>query len=375
MTFPKSDIDETLINVTNLLSAWFEENKRELPWRAIKDPYLVLVSEMMLQQTRASVVIPYFEKWRALFPDVYALAASDITAVLKAWEGLGYYRRAKYLHKAAHIIVENHQGKIPSSREELRLLPGVGSYMEGAILAFGYNQKIPAVDGNVQRFISRLFSIESPIEKAVTQKDIRQLAEKMVKLSHSPITEALIEFGALICQKNPKCGECPFEDRCLAKKKGTELYLPHKTKHEKIEKIHRVMFVMISDGHVLVRRETEKLMQDLYHFYQYDLSPKDKRMDVVARQLQKWSFWISEHYPLQREFQFFTKYKATIEPHLLFFHEKISIDGYTWIPLEDINKYPFSSGSKKVLKQLYEDRSHGVFPGVGWTRNTYLGRE
>ena len=187
------------------LLEWFEANKRVFPWREHPTPYRVWISEVMLQQTRAQVVVSYFDRWMKRFPNVEALAAAPIEEVIKIWEGLGYYSRARNLHKGAQEIVRKHGGRIPNTREALLELPGLGPYTAGAILSFGFHQRATAVDGNVLRVLSRFGWIAEDIGKIAARRKIEALAESLLDEKKPWVSaEALIELGATICLPQPR---------------------------------------------------------------------------------------------------------------------------------------------------------------------------
>lgn len=207
---------------------WFAVHRRPLPWREDRDPYRVWISEIMLQQTRVDTVIPYYERFLAAFPTVDALAAASETDVLKLWEGLGYYSRARNLHRAAKEIVARFDGRLPPTVEELLTLPGIGRYTAGAIASIAFDQPVAAVDGNVLRVVARLLGITEVITKAAVQ---RRVAEQVVAMmppgEAAAMTEALMELGALVClPRNPLCARCPWRDDCLAQAQGIAEQLP-----------------------------------------------------------------------------------------------------------------------------------------------------
>jgi A/G-specific adenine glycosylase len=210
------------------LNSWFLENRRELPWRIDPTPYRVWISEVMLQQTRASVVIPYFERWMTLFPDVAALAAAPIERVIKTWEGLGYYSRARNLHRGAQQMVESFGGEVPSDREALMSIKGLGPYTIGAILSFGFQKRAAAVDGNVTRVLARYFSIEENVGRQSVKRLIGEKAEAILDEREPWVTaEALIELGATVCTPKPFCELCPLQKSCLGKDKAESLPIKH----------------------------------------------------------------------------------------------------------------------------------------------------
>ncbi|MDQ3005792.1 MAG: A/G-specific adenine glycosylase [Chloroflexota bacterium] len=215
--------------LSSKLLAWYRDNKRTLPWRVPNpDPYAVWVSEIMLQQTRVETVIPYFEKWLGLFPNIRALANASEQDVLNAWEGLGYYSRARNLHKAAKIVVHEHAGQLPRDLLALRKLPGIGRYTLGAIASIAFGMDIPALDGNIRRVYSRLFDIAEPADAPVGERILWQLAgEQLPKGQAGDYNQALMDLGATIClPKNPRCLICPLMKVCKARKNGTQEQRP-----------------------------------------------------------------------------------------------------------------------------------------------------
>lgn len=212
------------------LLAWYRDNQRTLPWRGHPSPYAVWVSEIMLQQTRVETVIPYFEKWMRLFPTVAALAEASEHEVLNAWEGLGYYSRAHNLHKAAKIVVEQYNGKIPRDLGELRKLPGIGRYTLGAIASIAFGMDVSALDGNIKRVYARIFDVREPVDSPAGEKILWELADRHVpKGQAGDYNQALMDLGALICvPKNPRCLICPVMKLCQARQNGTQDQRPVK---------------------------------------------------------------------------------------------------------------------------------------------------
>jgi len=243
----------------NLLQ-WYHHIKRDLPWRENHDPYRIWVSEIMLQQTRVDTVIPYFNQFISKFPTVKHLAEAPEEEVLKCWEGLGYYSRARNLQAGAKMVMELHNGQIPNTKDEVAALKGVGPYTCGAIMSIAYNKPIPAVDGNVMRVISRFFALEDDIAKASTRVKLEHLVEGMIPEGEARyFNQALMELGALICTpKNPNCLLCPVMDNCAARLEGREHELPIKSKAKKARVEYRVAAIIEGSGEhagkVLVRQ-------------------------------------------------------------------------------------------------------------------------
>lgn len=200
------------------LRTWFQKNGRDLPWRRTQDPYAVMVSEFMLQQTTVTAVVPYFERWMTAFPTPQALAAADEQQVLHLWQGLGYYSRARNLHKAAKAISSEYDGKIPANVEALRALPGVGDYTAGAIAAFAFDAAVPVIDANIARVLARLNDYRNPIDDTAGKAFLTQAATALLPKNGGRLhTSALMELGALVClNRKAMCVECPVKTQCKA---------------------------------------------------------------------------------------------------------------------------------------------------------------
>ncbi len=211
------------------LLRWYSARERPLPWRATRDPYGIWVSEVMLQQTRVETVEPYWRRFLAAFPSVEDLAAAEEVAVLAAWSGLGYYRRARMLRAAAQTIVARHGGQFPRELDQARELPGVGPYTAGAVLSIAFDAPEPLVDGNVARVLARVFALEGEIARGATQKELWALAAALVPREGGAgrWNQALMELGALVClPREPGCGECPWSSRCQARRLDTIARIP-----------------------------------------------------------------------------------------------------------------------------------------------------
>jgi A/G-specific adenine glycosylase len=215
-------------DVARRILSRYRRDRRDLPWRRTRDPYAVWVSEVMLQQTRVATAMPYYERWLARFPTVEALAAAPLDEVLAAWSGLGYYRRARNLHRGAAEVVSRYGGRVPGQAEELRALPGIGRYTAGAIASIAFGQREPVVDGNVARVLARVYAIEGELARPATQARLWALAGQMVpRRSPGDFNQAAMELGALVCTPtSPRCPECPVGDVCLARAQGRQHALP-----------------------------------------------------------------------------------------------------------------------------------------------------
>ncbi|MCR8659545.1 A/G-specific adenine glycosylase [Paenibacillus endoradicis] len=250
---------------------WYFHIQRDLPWRQNHDPYRIWVSEIMLQQTRVDTVIPYYNTFMEKFPTVRALAEAPEDEVLKCWEGLGYYSRARNLQAGARMVMEQYNGQVPTSVEEVAKLKGVGPYTCGAIMSIAYNEPVPAVDGNVMRVLSRFFLLEDDIAKASTRTNIEKLVVTMIPEGKARyFNQALMELGALICSpKSPSCLICPVMEHCEARIQGRELEIPIKTKAKKARVEYRVAAIVEgireNEGKILIRqRPAEGLLAGMW---------------------------------------------------------------------------------------------------------------
>lgn len=326
------------------LKNWFLQTKRSFPWRDEPTPYVVWISEIMLQQTQASVVVDYFYRWMERFPTIEALAAASIEEVVKTWEGLGYYSRARHLHHSAQFLVDHYGGKLPSSREKLAQVKGLGPYTIGAILSFAFHQKAAAVDGNAIRVLSRYFAIQEDIQQKATLKRIWEIAENILP-DRQPwvVVEAIIELGATLCKRDPHCKKCPLRTGCSAYRLGLQQELPKKKKKVEITALIRTVFVVIHDHEILLRKGKEgEIMADLYEFPYVEHNEKEFPFAFGAQKVHNLD-------PVKHSF---TRYKATLYPSLWKALEKEELVGYEWISWHSIHRYPFSSGHKKILKEL-----------------------
>ncbi|MGZ9235338.1 MAG: A/G-specific adenine glycosylase [Anaerolineales bacterium] len=255
--------------LSSRLLAWYHANKRILPWRGDSSPYAVWVSEIMLQQTRVEAVMPYFEKWMRLFPDVHALASASEHDVLNAWEGLGYYSRARNLHKAARIVADQYNGEIPRDVKELRNLPGIGRYTLGAIASIAFGMDVSALDGNIKRVYARIFDVAEPVDSTVGEKILWQLAdENLPKGQAGDYNQSLMDLGATICvPKNPRCLICPVMRLCKARLNGTQDQRPVLKPKKDVPHYVHAAGVIIERGRVLLaQRPSQGLLGGMWEF-------------------------------------------------------------------------------------------------------------
>ncbi|MGL4540834.1 MAG: A/G-specific adenine glycosylase [Candidatus Rhabdochlamydia sp.] len=329
------------------LKKWFIEQKREFVWRIHPTPYAVWISEVMLQQTRASVVEEYFERWMALFPSVKALARASQEEVIKAWEGLGYYSRARNLHLAAKYILEKHDGCIPNSKQELEKIKGLGPYTVGALLSFAFHQKAAAVDANVARVLARYYGIEGDVTKTKTKQQIQTVTEGLLPEEEPWICmEALIELGALVCGKVAACLQCPIKKGCRARELKKQHVLPNKPPKKKVKLLNRTVIVLTYQDAILLRKKESGLMADLYEFPYFE---EENKKGVLGEFLAKEAIY-ERHLTVVTHT--FTQFKATLFPSVWQALRKEVFNDYIWVLKKDLARFPFSSGHRKILQEL-----------------------
>ncbi len=243
-------------SIRRRLLAWFRRHARLLPWRGTRDPYRVWVSEIMLQQTQVATVVPYFERFVARFPDIASLAAADEQDVLRLWEGLGYYRRARQLHAAANQVVTEHEGEFPVDFESVVGLPGIGRYTAGAVLSIACDQRLPILEANSTRVLCRLAGYRGDPAKSAGQRFLWQLAEDLLpRKDVGDFNQALMELGSQICSpRNPRCDECPVRSKCATCSAGLQDEIPVKNGATKFQDVREAAVVVRRDGKVLMRQ-------------------------------------------------------------------------------------------------------------------------
>lgn len=337
------------------LKTWFMSEKRDLPWRVTNHPYAVWISEVMLQQTQVAVVIPYFLNWMNRFPTIHDLAQASLDDVIKVWEGLGYYSRARHLHAAANYLVEHFNGELPNQEEELKKIKGLGPYTIGAILSFAFHQKKGAVDGNVIRVLTRYFGIKDDISKPTTVKQLRLLIETLLP-DHEPwiINEALIELGATVCQRKSRCHICPIKSSCVSFKDAEVENIPFNSKKIKIEQLYRSVAVIQCDSHLLVKRgQKGAIMSDLYEFpYFEETKERFSSTNLRSKVAKYFALNVVEQEVLKEVKQGFTRYQAHLYPILFSCQQLQEIEGYVWLSYQKLKQLAFSSGHRRIFQQI-----------------------
>ena len=255
-------------NFTQTILSWYDQGHRDLPWRRTQDPYRIWISEIMLQQTRAETVVSYYERFLARYPTVQDLASAPEEELLKAWEGLGYYSRARSLQKAAKEIVARYGGQLPADLEKLRALPGIGDYTAGAIASIAFGIPAAAVDGNVERVLCRWDAIKDEVGTPAVRRQIAARAQALVPPDRpGAFANAMMEMGATMCTpKNPKCLLCPVREGCMGFAQGIAQELPHKAKKKAQRVENRAVLLVFCDNRVLIVKRQEKLLGGLFVF-------------------------------------------------------------------------------------------------------------
>ena len=255
------------MNFQQALLMWYQVHQRKLPFRESGDPYHIWISEIMLQQTQMDTVLPYYERFMKAFPTVFDLAKATQEQVMRLWAGLGYYSRARNLHKCAKVLVDEFQGRFPEDYAQALKLPGIGPYTAGAVLSIGYNKKIPAVDGNVLRVYSRLFNSHADIGEVKNKKAIENKIRQLIPENARDFNQAMMELGALIClPKNPKCEICPINNSCQAKQLSIQNELPIKSKKPINKKIPIAVGIIRRSDQILITKTDTPLLKGLWAF-------------------------------------------------------------------------------------------------------------
>lgn len=277
---------DSLAFQTHLLD-WYKKNKRQLPWRKTNDPYKIWVSEIMLQQTKVDTVIPYYENFMQRYPTIYDLAEAEEQTVLKDWEGLGYYSRARNLLEAAREVVANYGGKVPDDPKELGELKGIGPYTKGAILSIAFQQAEPAVDGNVMRVLSRVLAVKDNISDQKTRKKFEKIVrEIMPERDPSSFNQGLMELGALVCTpKSPACLLCPVQEECRAFHEGIQETLPVKLKQKKQRTVfYDVLLLKDESGKIAIeQRPNNGLLANMWQFPMIEKSTREELVQAVRK--------------------------------------------------------------------------------------------
>lgn len=344
------------------LLAWFAEHGRRLPWRAAgrRDPYQVWIAEVMLQQTRVPTVIPYFQRFIHLFPDVSALARAELDAVLKAWEGLGYYARARHAHSAARLMVERHAGQVPAERSVLLALPGIGEYIAHAILSLAFGQDYLALDANGRRVLARWMGLDRPLRERSAESALRAFGEGLLPAGRAgAFNEALMDLSSLICTpKSPACGVCPIRGSCQAYLQGRQEQIPARLPRRQVPHYDVSAAVIWQDGKVLLAQRLEEgMLGGLWEFPGGTREAGESLEECLRREIQEelgMEIAVLEH--LISVPHAYTHKRITLHA----FHcrpvrgtpQKLEVKDWRWVAPADVLQYPLSVADQRVAEAL-----------------------
>ncbi len=356
-------MDREILHIQRVIADWYRENQRSLPWRQTRDPYAILVSEIMLQQTGVETVIPYYERFICRFPDPQSLARAEPDEVLKSWEGLGYYARARNLHQACRLIVEQYDGKIPEDYDALTELPGIGIYTAGAVLSIAYGKPFPSVDGNIHRVFSRVYLDCAISEEREEKEYTRRLAEAHIQIafrggiSPADFNQAYMELGALVCDpENPRCDHCPIAAYCRARETGLQQAHPLKAKKPAIEtKEMEVGIVWHSRRLLLEKRQESGLLKDFWGLPTIEASSDyEPGLSLTAYLTTRFGIDCIDSKEVFRERHVFTHQRWRMRVFQVFCdpskaEESISGRVFSFVPHEETHSLAIPKAFRKVL--------------------------
>ena len=347
-------------SLRKLLINWYLANHRDLPWRKTSNPYHIWVSEVMLQQTQVATVLPYYRRFLQRFTSLESLARADVQDVLKVWEGLGYYARARNLHRAAGLIINHHHGIMPDGWEGFRKLPGVGDYIAAAVLSIAFGKPYAVVDGNVKRVLARLFLKEAPVNKSTSIKIFKEAADQLLSpRDPGTFNQALMELGAMVCKpQQPLCSKCPIQGLCLAYEADRVDEYPKKLKKSPTPQFNIAVGVVFKNSSVLItRRKPDGLLGGLWEFPGGKIQNDEKAKEACIREIKEetnLSVGIDSH--LGRIKHAYTHFKIIMDvfccSHL---SGKVKLNGpvdHRWIKLENLDDYPFPKANHKFFPAL-----------------------
>ena len=351
---------QRLVQFRKRLIAWYKKHQRDLPWRKTLDPYAIWVSEIMLQQTQVKTVLPYYAKFLKRFPTVENLARARIQTVLKVWEGLGYYSRARNLHRTAKIVTTEMNGRFPDSVKQLLQLPGIGPYTAGAIASFAFGHDEPILDGNVMRLLSRIFHIDSDITQTATRNKLWSLSGQLVNNANAQLlNQALMDFGATCCiPRKPLCLECPLETICLAKKRNHQHQLPVKAPRKPVPHYDIGVAVVWKDNRVLIdRRKPEGLLGGLWEFPGGKVKKSESRPACIRREVkEELGIHVKVHKPLIKVDHAYTHFRVTLHVYTCSYLsgtcQALECTDWKWVSVNQLQRFPFPTANHKIIAAL-----------------------
>lgn len=354
-------VDEKQVKrIQMALLRWYGRHRRDLPWRRTGDPYAIWISEIMLQQTQVATVIPYFERFLKRFPTVRALAAAPLDEVIKLWEGLGYYSRARFLHQAAGRIVGQFNGKIPQEPQELLKLPGIGRYTAGAIASIAYGLDEPVLDGNVQRVLCRVFRVRRNPKETRTQQALWRIARTLIPAGRaSEFNQALMDLGATICvPRNPRCPVCPLRTLCQARQHDEQGEIPVKVRRRPLPHFDIAAGVIWKGRKILIdQRKPEGLLGGLWEFPGGKREPGESLEACLRREVyEELRIRITVRHPLIAVDHTFSHFKITLHTFACEYRsgrpKAVGCADFRWVMLDDLDTYPFPKANRRVIAYL-----------------------
>ncbi|MFA5059981.1 MAG: A/G-specific adenine glycosylase [Candidatus Omnitrophota bacterium] len=348
---------KTQLEFSKRLISWYKKESRDLPWRHTSDPYKIWISEIMLQQTVVNAVIPYYKRWIKEFPSVEDVAKASLQKILKSWQGLGYYSRARNIHKTAKIICEKFKGRIPDTYDQLRSLPGFGPYTTGAVLSIAFNKRFPIIDANVRRVIMRQLALKGFADTSHDKKILRFLEEIMPQREMNIFNQALMELGALVCRsKEVLCNVCPVKEQCRAYKKGIQEIIPT-PKLKNIKKIDvAVAIIKRGDKYFIQKRPSKGLLADLWEFPGGKIEKGETPSIALIREMkEELSLSVRSTKYLFKVAHFYTQFRVRL--HVFLCHPEAFPRGdstHKWVSSSQFQQFPMPSGSAKIVDKLHK---------------------
>ncbi|MGB3613442.1 MAG: A/G-specific adenine glycosylase [Elainellaceae cyanobacterium] len=339
---------------------WYGDHGRHLPWRQIQDPYHIWISEIMLQQTQVKTVIPYYERWLSAFPTVHDLAQADLQAVLKLWEGLGYYARARNLHRAAQVVVKEHGGNFPKTMAAAVALPGIGRTTAGGILSAAFDQPTPILDGNVKRILARLLALDAPPSRML--KSLWRCSEVLLDLDQPRnFNQAIMDLGATVCdRRRPSCQQCPWRSHCKAFHLNRQLELPMRESRPPLpHKIIGVAVIWNAQRQVLIdRRRSEGLLGGLWEFPGGKIEAGETVPECITREIREEldiDVAVGEH--LITVDHAYSHFKVTLTVHHCQYlsgePKPLESDEVRWVGPSELDQYPFPTANQRIIDAIW----------------------
>ncbi|MEK9657402.1 MAG: A/G-specific adenine glycosylase [bacterium] len=347
------------------LCNWFQHAQRPMPWRETPSGYRIWVSEIMLQQTQVATVIPYFQRFMTRFPSILDLAQADLDEVLKLWQGLGYYSRARNLHKGAQFVCSHFNQTLPSDYSTLQTIPGIGPYSAAAIASIAFKQAVPVVDGNVLRVFTRFWGINDDIRKSQVSKTLFEKLSPFIKQANpADFNQAMMELGALICSPTkPECSACPLQADCNAYKNNTQSSLPYKSKAKKVPTLHIVVGIISKGSHILIaKRPKNKMLGGLWEFPGGKIKTGESHSQALIREInEEVSLIVKPQTKLACIHHSYSHFHLRMHAYpctIISGHEQPNCaDELRWISPDQLSEFAFPKANLKLFDYLKDRKS------------------